>query len=253
MFTFKENLQEGEVNKEKIETNRVVNLDSSVSPEFLKDIKSFYEDCLQNSEKYTRTKVNADNLTEKIEGEQGFYVRVLDTINKAIKENEGKEVVVFFDIDETLTQNKFFKDGGGNSFKTILRPSALKLLKAIRLGNIRVGFLTSRGNVLEDLEDQLKPLNLLINKECVLSSCSVPISEEESDKMWNEREELNKSLPREKQFSYSNADNQKIKILNEFLTKRENSLIIPVPVDDYKNPLFYKYGVSLSEKEKFDI
>ena len=148
-------------------------LESSIPLELNAKIESFYDDIKKaQEEKGGRRILTDEDIENKKEGEKSFYTRVLNMINKAKKENPEKEVIVFFDIDETLLQKKINHDTGDH--KTILRPTALELLKLINSNNIKIGFLTTRveKTIIDDLEkeNELKPLEPYVERNCVFSS-----------------------------------------------------------------------------------
>lgn len=98
-----------------------------------------------------------EEVQKMIEREHAFVTQTLSLIEKARTENPQKELVLLFDIDETIATVDF---DGQQKLYTILRPSLKPLLEHIVSdAKIKIGFITTRGK--EAVEKQLTDLKHL--------------------------------------------------------------------------------------------
>lgn len=207
-----------------------------------KKIEDFFKSYYKNSFDEDEEDLKILKINERIEGEKSFYNHVLENLNKANKENPGKEIISLFDIDETLVKAKINREG---SFDHIIRPSAVDLLNKIKSLNIKIGLLTSRSKLEEQLENELKEIAQYINTSNLYSTRGYGVSSSDEDAIEN-------NLPNELKNSFVSGDYEKIKFLNnEIVSHLDNTNKVFVPIDDFKYPILYKYGVALKDKEKF--
>ena len=211
------------------------------SQELIKKISTFYEQTYKGD--VEDGFMDKSKIESRIQGEISFYKSVLESLNKAKSENPNKTTVALFDIDDTLGTAQINEENG---FDHILRPSVFELLSKIKEKNIDIGFLTSRKGLEEQLENELKDLKSFINKEYLFSTRDLIVPPSEEDKMKDVLFEEMKS-------SFSSGDFNKMKFLNELISDQKNKNKVFIPIDDFKYPALYSYGVALKDKEKFFI
>lgn len=202
--------------------------------ELVKKITDFYEDFYK--EDIEDEFIDKSVIEKRINGEISFYTRVLNSLKKSQLENPENKVIALFDIDETLVS----AIGSNDGYNHIIRPSAVDLLKKIKEFGIENGVLTTRSLEVfkQQLDNELKDLNSLVNSDYIFSSrgVDVPMIEEEKIKKDNEL--------------FANGDIEKIFYLNN-LIKDKGKNINFVPIDDLQYPSIYPNGVALEKEEKF--
>ncbi len=214
--------------------------DNTPPYELVLDIKDFYTTALK--EEIEEGFLSEEDFNLKSEGEVSFYKKVLDSVEKATQENQHKKIIVLFDIDETLVSVQ----RGRDSLVNILRPSATALLSKLKEKKVTIGFLTSRAELEEQLGNELKELNTFIDREYLFSTRKLDVYQDEELKMKN-------SLPDEMKNTFVSGDYNKMKFLNQLHDTELFKDRIFIPVDDFKYPVLYPYGVALHDKEKFFI
>jgi hypothetical protein len=209
--------------------------DQTFSEEEKDRIKGFYMEALK--EELQDGDLNEEIINNKVEGEESFFKRVFQSVATAIDENPNKEIIALFDIDETLVSPKMNDEEG---YDHIIRPSATNLLNAIKNIGSKVGFLTARGSVVEQLDNELIDFEKLIDKDHIYVTRNFHVS------LDKEREISDKYID----FSLSNGDIEKTAFLGELNGRADSGNRIFIPIDDLQYPKFFDYGVSLKDKEK---
>jgi len=217
------------------------NRDNVISPEIVVKIKDFYIDAFKDD--LADGFFDEAGIDKKVEGEKSFYLDILNSVDKAKEENEGKEIITLFDLDETLVRNKWKRD---NTIATIIRPSALILLDAINKKNASCGFLTSRFNIKEQLDSNLKEFKSLINETYLLSTKGFYIEDEE-------KQQIKEKLPDDLRKPFNDGDYQKLIYFNNLIKNKENTDKVFIAIDDFIWPSLTKYGKSLEDNEMFTV
>lgn len=182
-------------------------------------------------------------IDEKVEGEKSFYKKVIHSINQAIDNCEGKNIIILFDLDDSIISKVRLKDG---SHETIIRPSATFLMDLLKKQGIEIGFLTSRINLNDQLEKELNPFKQFVSGSFLFSTRNVRVDAQERDALEKRFESMGK-------FPLID-DLLKTKFLDAEKDKPENSDKVFIPVDDLIYPLLFKYGIALEHsKEAFFI
>jgi len=105
--------------------------------------------------------------------EQTFVKELLSEVQDARKENPEGDMLILFDIDDTIGRPKENRETGKID-GTILRPSILELLRHIReqYPNTRFGIISTRGLLQEQLQDEkwLAPLKEFVDPNEVHST-----------------------------------------------------------------------------------
>jgi hypothetical protein len=206
----------------------------ALSPEENKIISDFYLGLYKEGLKVGE--IDRSLLEGRMEGEASFYARVLKEVDRAISENPEQNILVLFDIDDTLIGGGLNDEG---EYDQITRPIARRVLQEIKKRGVLVGFLTARKNLESQLEDEFVDLSEFVDKDHLYSTREATLP-------------FNKEM--EIQEKYSNAslslgDIEKLYFLENNNLKED----IIVPVDDLGYPKLLKYGVSLDKNEKFYI
>lgn len=213
-----------------------INLDMNLPVQLEKDIEIFYKNGIKNNI-YTAIEMNRTtekNFENKIQGEKDFYRKVLEVVNKSAKENPDKEIVVLFDVDNTLAEKSWDVD--------ILRPSAVTLLNLLKQGGVKIGFLTARNQIYNQINDRLKQLQQFISKEYIYASTFT--MDDEIDNMIIAR------LPESYKNSFTNESKQKIKIYYDIIDNPDNKNKTFILVDDLPHPIAFGW-VDLQWREQF--
>ncbi len=219
---------------EEIRINKIEN--NEPSKELIQNIRDFY---------YAIYKEDLDDgfidesiLDKKINGEINFYKKILNSVNKAQKENLDKKIILLFDIDETLVSVKRKENG----YDHIIRPSAINLLQEIQKIGAVNGILTTRDleAFKKQLDGELKDFKSLINQDYVYSSRGVFVSNNTEEQIKKENE------------SFASGDIEKVFYLNNLIKENKDNEIF-VPVDDLQYPALYPNGIALKDDEKFYI
>lgn len=220
---------------EEIIINKIEN--NEPSKELIQKIKDFYYFACK--EDLDEGFIDESILDKKINGEINFYKKILNSVNKAQKENLDKKIILLFDIDETLVQAKLNKY---SEYDHIIRPSAINLLQEIQKYGAVNGILTTRGleAFKKQLDGELKDFKSLINQDYVYSSRGVFVPN-------NIEEEIKKENN-----SFVPGDIEKVFYLNNLIKEKKDNAVF-VPVDDLQYPALYPNGIALKDDEKFYI
>jgi hypothetical protein len=204
-------------------------------------------------------------LDRALEREKTFVESVLSTLKEVL--NKGnQEIIILFDIDETIAVSKMGPDG---KEETIIRPSLPHLLKEIKKTageKARIGFITSRDR--KTVEDQLsKPgglgaISSFTDKSLIFSVSSMKGEDTlEFARKLASGEELQETVSsqlvsNEPDFEsiIQEGDEVKLRKLEEIKKGNPESNIVIVddlPYPRFLNPEKNFSGVSLGEKASF--
>ena len=201
-----------------------------------------------------------------LERERHFVELVLNTLKEVL--DKEKELIILFDIDETIAAQKI---GPGGETKTIIRPSLPHLLEKIKEmtgGKARIGFITSRDQ--KTLEDQLsKPEELEtisghIDRSLIFSVRDMEMGDtSELARRIALGEELQKIVnpqlvSNEPDFGSIIQEGDVVKLRKLEEIKKGNPKSNIVVVDDLPYPRFLDpgknlFGISLGEKAGFFV
>ena len=101
--------------------------DNVMSPEFIDKIRLYFQTILKRE--LEKGFEDESNIEKRVEGEKSFYLKILNLVDNVISKNPSKKIITLFDLDDTLVRNKFYED---NTFRTVIRPSAVDLLIKIK-------------------------------------------------------------------------------------------------------------------------
>lgn len=214
------------------------------------DIKFFKEDL-------------EEDKNRGIEREYKFFTSVLAEALRFYEDGaSSSENIILFDIDGTLAKTLYYGEGD-DDFTTAIRPSAVALFSWLKeeMPEIKLGFITSRFNLLEQLEDEngLKPIGSFFDKESLYSTKEHGREIERAaysgeKEKWNYilqhhdvKNDIKKTIEKG---GYDNlpeisfdVDKAKLELLNLIHEKNPGSRIMVVDDSDYVK--FLEYGVCL--------
>src|SRR3989338_1434721 len=113
----------------------------------------------------------AELFESMLSSEKKFVTQILSKIQHVSSKDSSKGLQVLFDIDETLASAQYTSNNFDDIY-TIFRPSAIPVIKFLRSLKARVGLLTSRGQLTEQLDDpnMLGPISGYVDRVLVYSS-----------------------------------------------------------------------------------
>ncbi len=207
-----------------------------------------------------------ERVQKSIEMEEQFVKAVLSQLENILKEDSGKETVALFDIDETIGVARRPNEEG-DSYVTIFRPSIMALFEYLKQSNVKMGFLTTRGKLEEQLThpNELGPIDSFIDKRFLFASGEHGFSEDSGRFAETMKEELggpdgviNETLLNDDNiWRYTTIGSQeKLHALATIRkTYKDQNFLV---VDDFPYPEILSkrngfYGVSLDESNKFLI
>lgn len=183
------------------------------------------------------------DLKTKAEGEISFLKDVLTRANMAQKENPGKECVVLFDLDETLVK-AFFDEN--NELEQYMRPCLPVLLDSLEKNKMKIGLLTSRGMVQEQIQEtgELGLLGKYCDSGYIYST---------RDYLELQREQSLIKDPRiiNRPELQTTGNLEKIAFFDDLIVNNPEKVF--VPIDDFEYPQLYQYGLALGDRQKFNL
>ena len=219
--------------------------ENKISPELKSAIREFYKNYYEDRYRGDTDEMIIEERVQqehsRVEGEETFFTRVLDSAEQARRENPDKKITLLFDVDETLVKSRLVS----GERRDTPRPTAIPLLQKLQARGFSSGLITSRSELKAQLEDEktLLPFKSYIDGNMLFSTRGVEVG-------IIEEKELKDSLPEEFQHM-STGDYQKLKIFADI--ERENKDTLYIPVDDFKWPSVVLYGIALENNEKFFI
>ncbi len=140
--------------------------------EVQKNLHVLFQDRFERMRKTGYDEAEIQEIMENmLSRERSFLTRILLQIEHARTEHgEGRELIVLFDIDETIGAGEILED---NTVRTILRPSLIPLLQTITAQGAKIGFISTRS--VEAMQKQLgeaqnlAPIRQYIDKNYIYS------------------------------------------------------------------------------------
>lgn len=234
-------------------------LESDLWEQIAIQVEKFFRTHFLKTLNYFPLKTQEKKIKEAISREKAFVEGTIRSVVRLQEENPSVEKIVLFDLDDTLGTS-IFDPETDETIGFLLRPSTEKLLNYLKrhFPEIKIGLLTSKRKVQEQLEDEnfLKAIQPFIDRDKIYSVAlpSEQLYEEEEIQAYL-RKHPAVDLQKAKQFSWQThhwpRDNYpKMETLRKLYEEKKGNIAI-LAIDDITYPLFLQYGFSLTPHARF--